>query len=755
MTMRTVERFNAGWQFHADFHPDLIGGFAGGEEVCLPHNAIDCPLEYFDETAWHRRFCYQTKLVWRPEFANRCLRLRFDGAMADSHVYINGVYAGAHHDGYTPLEVEITDLLHEGVNLVSVVVDGTQIPQIPPFGGQIDYLTYAGLYRDAWLVTHDPVSIDTMVITGESILASDRSATVRCQLRGTGDAVGIRVEMANGSGEQVAEARGVSAQGVAELRLTDLGDVQLWDLDRPVLYTVTANLEHEGSRDAVQLVTGFRRAEFRPNGFFLNGRQIKIRGLNRHQSWPYVGYAMGRRAQERDAEILKFELGCNLVRTAHYPQSPWFLDHCDRIGLLVFPEAPGWQHVGDAVWQDRHLANIAAMIHRDRHHPSIILWGVRINESQDQDALYALANERARTLDPDRQTAGVRNLTESTLLEDVYTMNDFILGEESTPGANRPRTALRPRAEVTGLSQPVPYMVTEFNGHMYPTRREDPEERQIEHVKRYLEILNHSAGDPDIAGCIGWCLADYNTHKDFGAGNRICHHGVLDIFRLPKHAAGVYASQIDPTERQILEPVTCWARGERSRGGVLPLIVLTNCDAVELHFGGATPVVGTPDRETYPHLTHPPVIFSHRDFADGQLGGWGERWQDVTLVGVHEGVTAVIRRMACNPILSALTVVPDHWHLLATEPDDVRVVVTARDQAGNGLHRASLPMTVTVRGPARRLGPAETLIRGGRGAFWIRSMGEQGIVHVEVAVPGQDRTAIALACVDEVERSVT
>ena len=100
---------------------------------------------------------------------------------------------------------------------------------------------------------------------------------------------------------------------------------------------------------------GFREARFTPEGFHLNGKHLKLRGLNRHQTFPFVGQAMPARVQRRDAWILKKELKCNIVRTSHYPQSPHFLDACDELGLLVFEEIPGWQHIGDQGWKDLRL----------------------------------------------------------------------------------------------------------------------------------------------------------------------------------------------------------------------------------------------------------------------------------------------------------------------------------------------------------------------------------------------------------------
>ena len=133
--------------------------------------------------------------------------------------------------------------------------------------------------------------------------------------------------------------------------------------------------------------------------FYLNGKKLRLRGLNRHQSYPYVGYAAPASMQIFDADILKKELGVNAVRTSHYPQSQDFIRRCDEIGLLVFTEFPGWQHIGDEEWKRQAVQNLKEMIVQYRNHPSIILWGVRINESQDDDVFYRETNRVAHELD--------------------------------------------------------------------------------------------------------------------------------------------------------------------------------------------------------------------------------------------------------------------------------------------------------------------------------------------------------------------
>ena len=186
--------------------------------------------------------------------------------------------------------------------------------------------------------------------------------------------------------------------------------------------------------DRKQVTFGFRTAEFRADGFYLNGKKTFLRGLNRHQSYPLIGYAAPESLQREDARILQEELHCTAVRTSHYPQSQYFLDECDRRGLLVFTELPGWQHIGDDNWKDAACEMLQEMLLQNRNHPSIILWGVRINESVDDDAFYTRTNKIAHQLDPSRATSGVRYLEKSHLLEDVYAYNDFS-HNGVTPGA--------------------------------------------------------------------------------------------------------------------------------------------------------------------------------------------------------------------------------------------------------------------------------------------------------------------------------
>ena len=722
------------WNFKEGFQDSWTTSPIANNAVDLPHTAVELPLDYFDETSYQRKFTYQRHLDWSDSFTNKEISLVFDGAMANTRVFLNGAQIGGHKDGYTPFEVRLTPYLKPAGNLITVCVDGTENPEIPPFGGQIDYLTYAGIYREVWLKITDRISIQNVKIEMDKVLDSKKSVRVNCFLsnpeylaiNGT-----LKAEILDPDANVVATRRVEIDRLETTIDFYELADIQLWTLDNPYLYKVRLSLQSEQGIDHVGQKFGFRTAEFAADGFRLNGEKLKLIGLNRHQSFPYSGYAQGPASQERDVDILKYELACNIVRTSHYPQSNAFLDRCDEVGLLVLEEIPGWQHIGGAEWKDESVKNVRRMIERDWNHPSIILWGVRINESDDNDAFYHRTNAMAYQLDRTRQTGGIRKHAGSSLLEDVYTMNDFVLGEFETPQNNRPRTPLRSRSEVTELSEKVPYLVTEYNGHMFPTKVTDQEQRQVEHVTRHLEVLNAAYGDDNIAGCIGWCMFDYNTHKDFGSGDRICHHGVLTIFREPKFAAYAYASQGSPKNRIVLQPVSYWARGERNIGGTLPLMILSNCDFVRLNFPNGFSIDLQPDVETFAHLPHPPFMLRESDLVGGEVGVWGMQWMDIEIEGYVENKKIVTRILLADPVATKLEVKADR-STLSQHRNEVRISVKALDQAGNLLPYIDLPITIEVEGPATLIGPDTTGLKGGATAFWIRSKSESGEVVVRI-----------------------
>ena len=593
---------NDGWYFTEQFtrqlttlekpEPELV-------PVRLPHTVKLLPFNDFSEQAYQMVSGYLRFLVPPESWRGQRVRVVFEGAAHQARVYLNGQLLAQHACGYTAFTVDLTDHLHwQGTNNLTVELDSRENLDVPPFGNVIDYLTYGGLYREVFLEVGGPALIEDLCVR------ADMDGSVQC-LPDCRNAEGLTLRLAvcNESGEElVCQETGAEEPEV----LLQLEHPELWDCEHPTLYRLKATLlQGEEALDEHIVRFGFRRVEFRPDGFYLNGKRVQLRGLDRHQSWPYLGYAAPARAQRLDADILKYELGCNAVRTSHYPQSHHFIDRCDEIGLLVFTEIPGWQHIGGEHWKAQALENTREMVLQWRNHPSIFLWGVRINESVDDDELYRKTNEIAHQLDSTRPTGGVRNFPHSHLLEDVYTYNDF-----SHHGPNR---GCAPRKVITREGGKG-YLISEYNGHMFPTKAYDCEEKRLEHALRHARVVSDAASQPGIGGSFGWCMFDYNTHRDFGSGDRICYHGVMDMFRNPKLAAAVYASQQEMTP--VLEISSSMDIGEHPAGALGTVAVFTNADQIRLYRNDLLVGSFSPSAD-YAGLAHPPVLIE--DTVSGLL----------------------------------------------------------------------------------------------------------------------------------------
>jgi beta-galactosidase len=519
----------------------------------------------------------------------------------------------------------------------------------------------------------------------------------------------------------VAPSAAVTEPVVHSVALDNLGSVKRWDLESPHLYTVEVSLRR-GSEvaDGDRRRIGFREASFTDHGFELNGKIIKLRGLDRHQTFPFVGQAMPGRVQRADAAILRKKLHCNIVRTSHYPQSRHFLDACDELGLLVLEEIPGWQHIGDENWKQISIDNVKRMIERDWNHPSIVLWGVRINESKDDHGFYERTNALAHKLDPTRQTGGIRYFQESEFLEDVFTMNDF--GFPLKP-PNHPR-----------------YLNTEFVGHTYPTKTIDGKERVMEHTIRHARVHDQLASNPQYAGGIGWCAFDYNTHSDFGSGDRICYHGVMDIFREPKAAAGFYKSQCDPEEEIVLEPAFSWARGDESIG-FNKALVCSNCEHLKFYIAGRLVAEVDPDKAQFPHLRYAPFT------ADLQKAV--AKWGDLRIEGYLGGKQVIAKTLSGKGIDQRFALLPDETQLNADGADTTRVVLRVTDEFGAVRPFANDAVRLQLEGPAVLIGDNPFALVGGTGAVWIRAKQQPGTVRLTANHPvlGTQQIQIELAAV--------
>jgi beta-galactosidase len=392
---RRILPINRGWRYH----PAWVNGAEGTtfddsafQRVVVPHTNIELPWHSFDDKDYEFVSTYRRRFKYPKDADGKRAFVDFEGVMTASTVWINGQLLGNYRGGFTPFSFEVTQHLHRNAeNVLVVKVDSTERPDIPPFGYEIDYMTFGGIYREVSLRIVPQVYIDNIFAQPKDVLGSSPSMDVHCFVAGDIAAAGTlsleaelrdedRVVARNRRDPDRMTAKNADADSAVDpytdaavyttsetrsdpARLTiafeKLSGIQLWSLDKPRLYTVHVRLLAGGrALDEDSRRVGFRDATFTDHGFSLNGQIVKLRGLDRHQTFPFVGQAMPARVQRKDADILRKNLHCNIVRTSHYPQSRHFLDRCDEIGLLVLEEIPGWQHIGDEKWKQVAIDNV-------------------------------------------------------------------------------------------------------------------------------------------------------------------------------------------------------------------------------------------------------------------------------------------------------------------------------------------------------------------------------------------------------------
>ena len=803
------------WRFNEKFEEGMIAEpMEESTLINIPHTVKETPLSYFDESIYQMESAYQKSIFAPVQWDGKVVLLTFEAVGHSCDIYVNGKHVKHHNCGYTAITCDVSELLKYGEeNLITVKVNSKETLNQPPFGYVIDYMTYGGIYRDVYFEIKEqthftdiflqpsllervstskraPKQIKMMKVQG--ILKTECYLTKNIYELAVGEHVFIR---------QYLDEDLIISQPVGGLEESNDGyllrlttgptTVKLWDIESPHLYNIKTQLVIDDEVvDEHEAAVGFRSSEFRKNGYYLNGRKVKLRGLNRHQSYPYVGYAMPESMQRLDAKILKDELALNAVRTSHYPQSQYFIDECDKLGLLVFTEIPGWQHIGGSQWQDIAVENTKEMVLQYRNHPSIILWGVRINESVDNDEFYKRTNEIAHKYDPTRPTGGVRAHAKSSLLEDVYTYNDFVHSGDNK-GCSK-------KSDITS-NEEKPYLVSEYNGHMFPTKSYDPEEHRQEHAIRHANVLNAIAGETDIAGSFGWCMFDYNTHKDFGSGDRICYHGVMDMFRNPKLAASVYSAYSE--NDTVLDITTSFDIGEHPACNRGKSYIITNADSVKMYKNDVLVKEYFPKDSTFENMKHGPILIddfvgdaveNDGEFTKGQaklikqalnqvtlggfkitpalawiafrlvvfhhvspskavpiynkfIGDWGGESREYKFEAIKDGkVVKTVKKAAVTK--AHIDAKASHTLLTEHHTYDISLIrIKIADQNDNQLYFFNQPVSFEVDGPFEIIGPKVVSPLGGATGVYIKSIGEDGDGKLTISSEGLESVEISLS----------
>lgn len=763
--------FDNGWLFGGLYSPgSRQPGFddVGFTEVVLPHCVTPLSWREWNYGTWEKVWIYRRHFDLPPSFAHMRVFVDFTGALTSALPAINGRDLPEHQGGYLPFTYELTDYLAPKDNVLAVELNCTW-QNVPPEGApggpaSIDFLETGGLYREVWLRAVPQIFIADVFAKPVDVLTSTPQVQVQCTVDAAVVPTGpVRLQATLYDGAkpigQVTEPVTIATTGemTATLTLRDFGAVELWSPESPRLYEVVATLyvEDQPVHDFSRRI-GFRQAVFQVDGFFLNGKRYKIFGLDRHQIFPYTGQAMPPRVQYHDAEILKKELNCNMVRCSHCPQSPYFLDACDELGIMVWEETPGWGYLGNAAWQAIMLQNVHDMVVRDRSRPAVVIWGVSPNEAPRDPSLYATSQDIANSLDGTRQTSGTQtqhNLTNWNL--EVFAMDDY--------GSSNGNATLLP--PIPG----VPYLVTEAVGAIDGARAYQWTSSQVvqqEQARMHAQVHNIAGSENGYSGLLAWCAYDYDS--DQAISWNLKQPGVADTFRVLKPGAAFYRAQVDASVRPVIEPSFYWYFGSESPVTALGdhAMIWSNCDRIEAYLDGKPFATLTPAAartspgllQGYPYLLAPPFYLDVSGVDAASL-------PELRLDGYVGSRLALSRSFSADTTGDHLQVTVDDADLVADGADATRVAFRAVDRFGAPRPYVGGQVTIEVNGPGSYVGrvaafgvtatpaivaPGGTTQvtatfangtfafgqNGGVGGVWVRTVPDQpGIITVKVSHP--------------------
>jgi beta-galactosidase len=729
------------WLFGGKYDPAAIEPTFPDQhfsQVTLPHCVTKLSWQNWDAAAWQDLWIYRRHFDLPRESRGRRVFVQFAGVMVGTTPTINGHPLPQHLGGYLPSRYEITDWVKEAGNVLAVVVD-SRWSNVPPEGAEVgakrvDYLEPGGIYRSVNLNIVPPIFIDDVFAKPVGVLDRDGRIEVACSLdcaAGVSRPVTIRAELLD-KGRVVSRCERplrIKKGGKTEAAMTLArpAGLKLWDTDEPNLYDVVATLVVDG--EAVhdyRTRIGLREARFETDGFFLNGKRLRLFGLNRHELYPYVGYAMPSRVMRRDAEILRREFNCNAVRCSHYPQSEAFLDACDELGLLVWEEVPGWGYLGDEPWKELLVRDTHDMIVRDRNHPSIVIWGVRVNESDNDVELYRRTTAVAQSLDDSRPTSGSMTGGSIKTWKEKWKQDVFAYDDYETD-----------RAGGVGIRDPlpgVPYMLAEAVGQFNYTqgkgfnqtyRRAGDIAIQRNQALWHAEAHSKAAGKPRICGVIAWCGFDYGSLINSYQGVKC--PGVADIFRIPKLGASFYQAQGDPKIRPVIAINFHWDFGAQTpKGPGRQAAIFSNCDRLELFIDGRNHATLHPDSKRYPHLRHPPF------FADLEFDGAGK--PELRIDGYIGEALSISKSYSSDPAEDRFYLNADDVELIGDGADATRIEFRVGDKFGQPHLFAGGEVAFKLSGPGCIVGdnPFGLEASGGVGAVWVRTLPDSsGQIGVE------------------------
>lgn len=765
---RQVYDFNSGWRYHLG---DVTDGQAvglddsGWEVVSTPHTVELLPAEgsggrNYQGVAWYRK---HFKVPEATE--GKDVTLHFEAVMGKQKFFVNGREVKDHVGGYLPVTISLTDA---GVKpgeecVVAVMTDNSDDKSFPPGKPQhsLDFTYHGGIYRDVWMIAKSPVAITDAVEAGkvagggvfvhfDNVSAKSADVIIDTDVKNSGTKarkVTVETSLISPEGKLIRKvstnlslAPGQTGTAVQTIKVTD---PQLWTPDTPTLYRVESRIK-EGKVVVDGGVTriGIRYFEFDgEKGFILNGEPFgKLIGANRHQDFAYVGNAVPNSQQWRDAKRLR-DAGCRIIRVAHYPQDPSFMDACDELGMFVIVATPGWQYWNkDPNFAELVHENTRNIIRRDRNHPSVLMWEPILNETRypEDFSVQALQITRDEYPYPGRPVAAADE--HSAGVREHYDVVYGWPGDEAKPDA--PSQPIFTREFGENVDD---WYAHNNNNRVSRSWGEKPMKVQALSLAETMDRL-YNTGDKFIGGA-QWHPFDHQRgyHPDPYWG------GIYDAFRQPKYSYYMFRSQ---TDKDLKHPVAesgpmVYIMHEMTQYSDPDVVVFSNCDSVRLSIYDGARSWTLPVVHAEGHLPSAPVVFKDVwDFWEARDYSYtNKNWQAVNMVaeGIVDGKVVVTERKMPSRRSTKLRLRADYdgKPLVADGSDFIVVIAEVTDDNGNVRRLAKENIVFTVEGEGEIIGDA-SIHANPRPAEWgsapvlIRSTRTPGEIKIkaEVEFPG-------------------
>ena len=768
---REVYSMNPAWRFHKgavegaetkEFNDKdwTVVSLPDGIEY-LPTEASGC-INYQGEVWYRKHFTPDAALKGKKLF------LHFEAIMGKSKVFVNGKLLTEHFGGYLPVIADVTDVLDwNGDNVIAVWADNSDDPSYPPGKAQdvLDYTYFGGIYRDCWLIAHNNVFItdpnyENEVAGGGLFVAfgkvSDALAEVQLKIHvrnATKNPFSGRVEYMLVQPDGTEVARLSDKIQVKAGRATTVSDrmpvkqPMLWTPSTPTLYNLLVRvLDKEGNViDGYRRRIGIRSIEFKgKDGFYLNGRPYgkPLIGANRHQDFAVVGNAVANSIHWRDAKKLK-DVGMEIIRNAHCPQDPAFMDACDELGLFVIVNTPGWQFWNDAPeFAQRVYSDIRNVVRRDRNHPSVWLWEPILNE----------------TWYPADFAKNTRDIVDAEYpYPYCYSGSDSeARGHENFPvyfahPANMQDASKEIDPTKTYFTREWGDNVDDWSSHNSPSRvarnwGEQPMRVQAQHYAcPYYPVTSYDVLYKQSPQHVGGCLWHSFDHQR-GYHPDPFYGGLMDVFRQPKYSYYMFMAQRPAVknDRNAGSGPMVYIAHEMTPFSGKDVTVYSNCDEVRLTFNKGGKTYTYKKDKNRPGMPSPVITFPDvYDFMMDKAFSRTQKQDDVYLLaeGLIDGKVVATHKVvpARRPEKILLWMDNEGTDLKADGSDFVTVVAAVADKNGNIKRLNNYNIRFSIEGEGRLLGGPGVLanpvpVKWGTAPVLVQSTLKPGKIRITASV---------------------